>query len=901
MKTKQLTRLWSLMLLLMAMLVPGMAWADITPTQPTVGDGSAENPYQISTAAELYWFKEKCNEYYNENYENATYCAKLTADIVVNDGTFDADGNFTASGASETSTPESWSWTTCYSGTFDGNGHTISGLYNNSGNNCSAFCGDLNNGGTIKNLGIINSYFKGGYWSGIICGQNNYGTISNCYTHSSTVSGSSWVGCICGQNSFGTISGCYSVSTASGSNFVGNICGMNAGTVTNCYTNQSTGKGGGTQVSDDDFTSGEVAYLLNDGIWDGTQAWYQALGTDSYPVLTYNGSNALKLSDDGTSYVNCVNHTHSLTKVEAVAATSTSHGCKEYYTCSGCDKLFADAEGTTVVTLDELVIHYFTEIQAGITKCTSCGTYQYQSPTTDFDGTYLIANAGQLISFANMVNEAYQAYEDSYGENMLESYSAKLTADITLNDGTFSADGTFTATGATESSEPMRWPVIKYFSGVTFDGQGHVVSGLYAISQECKCHVGLIGNMDEGAVLKNVGLVNSYFDGVGNGYSSYVGLCGAAFNSTISNCYSDIIATTMNRAGGIAGNAYESTITNCYSTSSLTAEQVGGIVGNAYASTITNCYTTYSSIGPNDNGTHCEANVTAERLASGEIAYLLNGSVDDAGDWTEGTTDGTQTWYQAIGSDASPVLVGTGSNTVYQGSVNGGNFYVNENGTLATLDIQDGYEFASPVAFTVGTATYNRTMTNQWGTLCLPMSLTVDDSNCEYFTLESAANDEITLSKITDSTIPAGMPVIVRCTSVESGISFAESDVEICTAPAEGSSTDGLTLTGTFTEKDVTGQSGYYFADDSFCNIGDNEVIIAPFRAYLAGTISGDAGQLAIRTFDDTATAIDMLNATDGDGASAVYDLQGRKLKSLQQGVNIVKMSNGQTKKVIIK
>ena len=67
MKTKQLTRLWSLMLLLMAMLVPGMAWADITPTQPTVGDGSAENPYQISTAAELYWFKEKCNEYYNEN------------------------------------------------------------------------------------------------------------------------------------------------------------------------------------------------------------------------------------------------------------------------------------------------------------------------------------------------------------------------------------------------------------------------------------------------------------------------------------------------------------------------------------------------------------------------------------------------------------------------------------------------------------------------------------------------------------------------------------------------------------------------------------------------------------------------------------------------------------------
>ena len=220
---------------------------------------------------------------------------------------------------------------------------------------------------------------------------------------------------------------------------------------------------------------------------------------------------------------------------------------------------------------------------------------------------------------------------------------------------------------------------------------------------------------------------------------------------------------------------------------------------------------------------------------------------------------------------------------------------------VSSLALTDDKGYSCEATFTTGTATYSRTMTNQWGTLCLPMSLTVDDSNCEYFTLESAANDEITLSKITDSTIPAGMPVIVRCTSVESGISVAESDVEICTAPAEGSSTDGLTLTGTFTEKDVTGQSGYYFADDSFCNIGDNEVIIAPFRAYLAGAMSGDASQLEIRTVDDTATAIDMLNATGSDEATAVYDLQGRKLKSLQQGVNIVKMSNGQTKKVIIK
>ena len=219
---------------------------------------------------------------------------------------------------------------------------------------------------------------------------------------------------------------------------------------------------------------------------------------------------------------------------------------------------------------------------------------------------------------------------------------------------------------------------------------------------------------------------------------------------------------------------------------------------------------------------------------------------------------------------------------------------------VSSLALTDDKGYSCEATFTTGTATYSRTMTNQWGTLCLPMSLTIDDSNCEYFTLESAANDEITLSKITDSTIPAGMPVIVRCTSVESGISFAESDVEICTAPAEGSSADGLTLTGTFTE-DTSDKVGYFIANDCFWNIDGNKVKTAPFRAYLAGSIPSNARKLSIRFTDDTATAIDMLNAADSSKASGIYDLQGHCINSLQQGVNIVKMANGQTKKIVIK
>ena len=79
----------------------------------------------------------------------------------------------------------------------------------------------------------------------------------------------------------------------------------------------------------------------------------------------------------------------------------------------------------------------------------------------------------------------------------------------------------------------------------------------------------------------------------------------------------------------------------------------------------------YELVAPNnyylDKGTadaHGKA-MTEEQFASGEVAWLLNGSVDGEGNWTAGKTDGTQAWYQTLGTDSHPVLVKTGGNTVY--------------------------------------------------------------------------------------------------------------------------------------------------------------------------------------------------------------------------------------------
>ena len=80
----------TLLLLVAAMVVPSTAWAQttITPAQPTHGDGTAENPYQISSAAELYWFAGLVNGDASVCTGDVTQktdaCAVLTNNITVN-------------------------------------------------------------------------------------------------------------------------------------------------------------------------------------------------------------------------------------------------------------------------------------------------------------------------------------------------------------------------------------------------------------------------------------------------------------------------------------------------------------------------------------------------------------------------------------------------------------------------------------------------------------------------------------------------------------------------------------------------------------------------------------------------------------------------------------------------
>ena len=264
---------FTMLLFVTTMIMPSMMLAKSIPLAIPEGKGTVDEPYQISNRAELYWFAGLVNGTLPDGGgKNLSANAILTANIIVNTGVLDANKNLVSKSDLTEWKPIGARWSS-YTGTFDGQGYTISGLYfNNPTSSYVGLFGSIGANGKISNVGVLDSYFQFSELGGGVCGVN-HGTVRDCKNTGSvrglaaiggvcglnekggiiensfnegTVSGTGdnvqQVGGVCGYNN-GTIKSCYNTASVSGQNSVGGVCGLNSrGIITNCF-NEGTVSG----------------------------------------------------------------------------------------------------------------------------------------------------------------------------------------------------------------------------------------------------------------------------------------------------------------------------------------------------------------------------------------------------------------------------------------------------------------------------------------------------------------------------------------------------------------------------------------------------------------------------------------------------------------------------------
>ena len=518
----------------------------------------------ISTAQELRDFRDSVNS--GNTYEGVTVV--LENDIDMGSEEWAPIGN----------------GSTNFNGIFDGGGHEISGLKITSTDaRYAGLFGYTGYSAVIKNLGVdinINYEIDSNIYAGGIVGRNygsitccystgsisvtsaygnyaggiagnNWGTISNCYNRgdvSSTVTGdNSSAGGIAGRN-WGTVSNCYNTGNISSStpftSYIGGVVGGNDISMANNYYLEGTAPGGisgadsagqAKAKSGDAFAGGEVTYLLNNEVTDGTQAWYQTIGIDNYPVL------------------------------------DNRHGT----VCSDGDS-------------------YYTR-------------------------TVTISTPEELERFRDDVNSG----------NTYEGITVELENDIDMSGAEWEPIG-----GCLSDNQTTN------FSGV-FDGDGHEIK-VYVNTTETR--QGLFGITGRSSTVKNLSISGSVSS------AEYAGGITGISYGRIENCSSSVdVTSSAYAAGGIVGSN-AGTVVNCYSTGSVKgSRETGGITGRGSASGITNCYyltgTAAGGINGADSAGNAEAK-TADEFGEGQVAYLLNGSVNSE----------NNIWKQNLGSDSYPVF-----------------------------------------------------------------------------------------------------------------------------------------------------------------------------------------------------------------------------------------------------
>ena len=518
-------------------------WSGSAATSFAKGTGTSGDPYIIENADQLYYLVSEVSKANNADFTKNKHF-KITKDIYINDVS-------NGTPVQNLTNPKSWgngltapdtSKKNFFYGTLDGGDHVIYGLYTYNYVNPGLF-GAIANGAVVKNLGFDNLYFEGGAGSaGAVAGYANYAglttanpaKIEKCYVvNGSMVAGSS-----------------NKLVNAGG--FIGNASNATID-FTNCY------------VYNVNFSATTCnASMIGKKTAEATVKVYNSYFVGKYPVTTTgNGHNKVK-------YYNVY------TDQDIIAKSSTDSD--EVIAKLSLGQMTGEAaktymQGFDFTTVWKTVANSYpvfikNNVESNIDVWSGSAATSFAKGTGTSSDPYIIENADQLYYLVSEVSKANNA-------DFTKNKHFKITKDIYINDVS-------NGTPVQNLTNPKSWgngltapdtSKKNYFYG-TLDGDGHVIYGLYTYNY---VNPGLFGAIANGAVVKNLGFDNLYFEsGAGSagavaGYANYAGLT-TANPAKIENCYvvnGSMVAGSSNKlvnAGGFIGNASNATIdfSNCY-------------------------------------------------------------------------------------------------------------------------------------------------------------------------------------------------------------------------------------------------------------------------------------------------------------------------------------------------
>ena len=569
------------------------------------GSGTANAPYLIATAGQL---KLLANMVSDGNTYSGTYF-KLTADIDL--------------GGSEEDQwmPIGTDSSHRFYGTFDGDGHKISGLYIKSDKTYQGLFGYTGSGSTIQNIGV-SGYIEGANTIGGVVGCN-FGTVQNCF-NTATVSGTNMtVGGVVGVN-HKTVQNCFNIADVNGSQYVGGVVGeqSDSSVVQKCY---NIGKVNGKR-----YVGGVVGRsyhatvqdCYNTGSVTGSQSEVGGVvGTTFCTSSTLSNliQNCYNIGSVGgtTQYIGGVVGYNS----RSSSQTSTVKNC---YFLRSANPTLSGVGGNSGST-NTVNVEYKSEeeIQA-LTGTLNTGDYadawEYHemlkrpvlvgvTTITLIDETVPLGGTG-AITLPDVRDYINGSGNFDKNPHTGEGEYFMLTEKVELNGN---ASNQWAPIGNYDIDDDLQ------FSG-TFDGGGYLINGLYINNNSAnRLYYGLFGYV-VGGTIKNLGVNGSV---TGNQYIG--GIVGSGKNCTIENCYNIGEIKGIEKIGGICGNidfGSDAKFINCYNAGYVEAfdNYAGGITGFGYLSTIRNCY----NIGNVTSGYYA-GGIAGSGQGGHTIEYCYNG------------------------------------------------------------------------------------------------------------------------------------------------------------------------------------------------------------------------------------------------------------------------------------